>query len=112
MIAAVFLLASADSASSRSASNFVPHQMDMILYGAAYYTEYMPYERLEKDMELMQQAGLTVVRVGETSWGLREPADGQFEFAWMDRVVERMHKADIRVIVGTSTYSIPAWLCK
>jgi beta-galactosidase len=107
MIAAVFLLASADSASSRSASNFVPHQMDMILYGTAYYTGYMPYERLEKDMELMQQAGLTVVRVGETSWGLREPAEGQIEFAWMDRVTQRTHQAEIRVIMGTSTYPIP-----
>jgi beta-galactosidase len=86
--------------------------MESILYGAAYYPEYMPYERLEQDAQLMQQAGLTVVRVGESSWGLWEPEDGRFEFAWMDRVVERMHKAGIRVIMGTPTYSIPAWLYK
>ena len=54
--------------------------MDNILYGAAYYTEYMPYDRLEQDAQLMQQAGLTVVRMGESSWGLWEPQDGRFEF--------------------------------
>src|ERR1039458_5783751 len=90
----------------------VPNQMDTILYGAAYYPEYMPYDRLEEDAKLMQQAGINVVRVGEFSWGLWEPEDGRFEFAWMDRVVDRMQKAGIKVIMGTPTASIPAWLYK
>jgi len=91
---------------------FAPNKMDTVLYGVAYYTEYMPYERLDKDVEMMQQAGINVVRIGESSWGLWEPQDGHFEFAWMDRVVERMHKAGIRVILGTPTYSVPAWMYK
>lgn len=86
--------------------------METVLYGAAYYTEYMPYERLDKDVEMMQQAGINVVRLGESSWGLWEPEDGRFEFAWMDRVVDRMHNAGIKVIMGTPTYAIPAWLYK
>jgi beta-galactosidase len=49
---------------------FRPDQMNTVLYGAAYYPEYMPYERLDKDIELMKQAGITVVRMGESSWGL------------------------------------------
>src|SRR6476660_9995118 len=93
-------------------SAFRPEKMDTILYGAAYYPEYMPYERLDKDVELMKQAGITVVRMGESSWGLWEPEDGRFEYAWMDHVVEQMHKAGIRVIMGTPTYSIPAWMYK
>jgi len=91
---------------------FAPNKMDNVLYGVAYYAEYMPYERLDKDVELMQQAGISVVRIGESSWGLWEPEDGRFEYAWMDRVVERMHKAGIKVIMGTPTYSIPAWMYK
>ena len=86
--------------------------MDRVLYGVAYYPEYMPYDRLDKDVELMQRAGISVVRVGESSWGLWEPQDGRFEYAWMDRVIEKMHQAGIRVILGTPTYSIPAWLYK
>ena len=91
---------------------FAPDKMETVLYGAAYYSEYMPYERLEQDVKLMQQAGISVVRMGESSWGLWEPEDGRFEYAWMDRVIDRMHNAGIKVILGTPTYSVPAWMYK
>ncbi|MFP5236739.1 MAG: beta-galactosidase [Acidobacteriota bacterium] len=84
-----------------------------VLYGAAYYNEYMPGDqqaRLEKDVEMMKAAGLNVVRMGESTWSLWEPEDGQFEYAWMDRIVDAMGKAGIKVILGTPTYSIPAWM--
>src|SRR5215471_5050048 len=91
---------------------FDPAAMDTILYGVAYYPEYMPHDRLEKDVELMQRAGINVVRVGESTWSTWEPRDGQFEFAWMQRVLDAMQKAGIRVILGTPTYSVPTWLYK
>jgi beta-galactosidase len=83
---------------------------DTILYGASYYHEYMPYERLEKDIELMKRAGISVVRVGESTWTSWEPREGEFQFAWMDRVVDAMHAAGIKVVMGTPTYSVPPWL--
>jgi len=86
--------------------------MDTILYGVAYYPEYMPYDRVDQDVQLMQKAGISVVRIGESSWGLWEPEDGKFEYAWMDRVVDKLHDAGIRIILGTPTYSIPAWMYK
>jgi beta-galactosidase len=58
----------------------------------------------------MKKAGVTVVRVGESTWSSWEPKDGQFEFAWMDRVMAKMHEAGVQVILGTPTYSIPPWL--
>ena len=36
------------------------YSFDNVLYGAAYYHEYMPYERLDEDIRLMKRAGLTV----------------------------------------------------
>ena len=83
-----------------------------VLYGVSYYHEYMPYERLEKDVELMEKAGITFARVGESTWGVLEPRDGEFDFAWLESVIDRLHKAGIKVILGTPTYSIPAWLFK
>ena len=85
-------------------------EFDSILYGASYYHEYMPYERLEKDVELMEKAGITVVRLGESTWSSWEPRDGEFEFDWMKRILDRLHQAGIKVIMGTPTYSIPPWL--
>jgi beta-galactosidase len=90
--------------------------MPNVLYGAAYYNEYMPADlqpgRLEKDVALMQQAGISVVRMGESTWSLWEPSDGTFDYAWMDRIVAAMGKANIKVIMGTPTYSIPVWMWK
>src|SRR3954468_8997290 len=110
LFAAVFMLVTVPQLFGQA--TFRPDKMETVLYGAAYYPEYMPYERVDKDVELMKQAGVTVVRMGESSWGLWEPEDGRFEYAWMDRVVERMQKAGIKVIMGTPTYSIPAWMYK
>lgn len=68
--------------------NAQPDKFKTILYGAAYYHEYMPHERLEKDVQMMQDAGLSVVRVGESTWSLFEPQEGRFEFEWMDRIID------------------------
>lgn len=91
---------------------FAADKMGTILYGVAYYPEYMPYERLDKDVEMMKAAGITVVRVGESTWSSWEPRDGDFQFTWMQRVLDRMQQAGIKVILGTPTYSIPTWLYK
>ncbi len=88
------------------------YTFDNVLYGAAYYHEYMPEERLDEDIRLMKEAGLSVVRVGESAWGIFEPQEGQFQFEWMDRIIQKMHEAGIQVILGTPTYSMPAWLAK
>ncbi|QGY44795.1 beta-galactosidase [Maribellus comscasis] len=85
-------------------------QFDNILYGVAYYHEYMPAERLDEDVKMMKEAGISVVRVGESTWSLFEPREGEFEFAWMDRIIDKFYDAGIKVILGTPTYSIPAWL--
>jgi beta-galactosidase len=97
-------------ASAQNSRSFAPDKMDTILYGVAYYPEYMPYDRLDTDVELMRKAGINVVRVGESTWSSWEPRDGDFQFAWMQRVLDRMHQAGIKVILGTPTYSIPTWL--
>jgi len=91
-------------------ANAAAPEFPTILYGAAYYHEYMPYERLDKDVAMIKAAGFNVVRLGESTWSLWEPEDGRFETAWMDRVVDAMGKAGIKVIMGTPTYSLPAWM--
>ncbi|ACO31926.1 beta-galactosidase [Acidobacterium capsulatum ATCC 51196] len=87
-----------------------------VFYGAAYYNEYTPSplhpERLATDVRMMKAAGFNVVRMGESTWSLWEPAPGKFDYAWMDRVVDAMSKAGIKVIMGTPTYSMPVWLWK
>jgi beta-galactosidase len=110
-LVATGLFALAIAGASRAADGQAA-KIDTILYGASYYHEYMPYDRLEQDVQLMQRAGVTVVRLGESTWSSWEPEDGRFEFAWMERILGRLNEAGIKAILGTPTYSIPPWLYK
>ena len=83
-----------------------------ILFGAAYYEEYSPTDRLDEDVRMMKATGITVVRIAESTWGTLEPQDGVFDFSHVDRVLNAMDKAGIKVIVGTPTYAIPTWLAR
>jgi beta-galactosidase len=87
-------------------------QLDKLRFGVAYYDEYMPYERLDKDIQMMKAAGINVVRIAESTWSTVEPQDGVYDFSHIDRVLNAMHKAGISVIIGTPTYAFPAWLAK
>ena len=86
--------------------------MDQLLYGAAYYEEYMPYERLDKDISMMKKAGINVIRIAESTWSTEEPEDGVFDFSHVTRVLDACEREGIHVIVGTPTYAIPAWMAK
>ena len=114
VIACLALIASIAAAQHGGAAprRFEPDKMDTILYGAAYYPEYMPEDRLDRDVGLMRKAGISVVRVGESTWSSWEPRDGEFQFSWMDQALDKLHAAGIRVIMGTPTYSIPTWLAR
>lgn len=87
-------------------------KIDKLLFGVAYYDEYMPYERLEKDVAMMKEAGINVVRIAESTWSTVEPQDNVFDFKSIDRVLNAMHKGGIKVIIGTPTYAVPTWLVK
>ncbi len=86
--------------------------MKKLLYGAAYYDEYMPYDRLAQDVEMMKAANMNVVRIAESTWATMEPREGEFNFFHIDRVLNAMEEAGISVIVGTPTYAFPSWLAK
>ncbi|TIH40905.1 beta-galactosidase [Subtercola vilae] len=81
-----------------------------IRFGAAYYAEYQPSPRLETDMDLMQAAGFTVIRVGESVWSTWEPEPGVFDLDWLEPVLDAAHARGIGVILGTPTYAIPMWM--
>ncbi len=86
--------------------------MEKLLYGAAYYYEYLPYERLEQDIQMMKKAGINTVRIAESTWSTYEPQEGVFDFSSVTRVLDAMEAASISVIIGTPSYAVPAWMIK
>ena len=86
--------------------------MDELIFGAAYYNEYMPYNRIEKDLSLMKEAGMNTIRIAESTWSTEEPHDGKFNFKPVTDVLDCAQKLGLKVIIGTPTYAVPAWLVK
>lgn len=83
-----------------------------LYYGAAYYDEYLPYDRIDKDMEMMAKAGMNLIRIAESTWSTWEPEEGVFDFSHLHRMLDAAKEYGISVIVGTPTYAVPAWLVK
>ncbi|GAB2961601.1 beta-galactosidase [Saccharothrix stipae] len=83
-----------------------------ILFGAAYYHEYQPHDRLKTDLDLMARAGFTVIRVGESVWSTWEPENGRFDVDWVTPVLDGAHERGISVVLGTPTYAVPPWLSR
>ena len=93
-------------------SNINADKLNKIYYGVAYYDEYMPYDRLKTDMQMIKKAGMNLIRIAESTWSTWEPKEGVFDFTHLHRVLEASKEAGIDVIVGTPTYAIPSWLAK
>ena len=83
-----------------------------VLFGAAYYHEYQPYDRLKNDLDLMVEAKFSVIRVGESVWSTWEPENGRFDLDWLQPVLDGAHARGIKVLLGTPTYAVPPWLAR
>ncbi|MCD0483571.1 beta-galactosidase [Streptacidiphilus sp. ASG 303] len=83
---------------------------DRLRLGAAYYPEYLPPGRLDTDLDLMAEAGLRIIRVGESVWSTWEPAEGDLRLDWLQPVLDGAAARGIDAVVGTPTYAIPPWL--
>jgi len=83
-----------------------------MLFGVSYYHEYQPFERLAEDVAMMRAAAMNYARVGDAIWTLCEPTPGRFELDWFERILDALHQADIRVILATPTYAVPAWFAR
>jgi beta-galactosidase len=81
-----------------------------VLFGAAYYAEYQQAGTLDRDLDLMVEAGFTVIRVGESVWSTWEPREGEFDLDWLQPVLDGAHARGIGVVLGTPTYAVPPWL--
>lgn len=81
-----------------------------LFLGAAWYPEQWPEAQWDHDLQLMQDAHMNVVRVGEFAWSTMEPREGVYELDWLERAIELAAKHHIAVVIGTPTDAPPAWM--
>jgi beta-galactosidase len=87
-----------------------PTGLPGLAWGADYNPEQWPEHVWRQDVELMRAAGVNLVSVGIFSWALLEVAPDRYEFGWLDRVLDLLHDAGIRVDLATATAAPPPWL--
>jgi len=80
--------------------------------GVDYYPEQWDPALMEADMDNILEMGGNVIRIGEFSWHLMEKTEGNFDFSFFDGVIALAGKKGLKVIMGTPTATIPAWLAK
>lgn len=83
-----------------------------IRFGGDYNPEQWDRETWLEDIELMREAGVNLVSVGIFSWALLEPREGEYDFSFLDEVLDLLAGAGIDVDLGTPTTVPPAWFWK
>ncbi|MFM5894470.1 MAG: beta-galactosidase [Novosphingobium sp.] len=78
--------------------------------GVCYYPEHWPESLWADDARRMAEIGISHVRIGEFAWSRIEPAPGRFEWDWLDRAIETLAAAGLKIVLGTPTATPPKWL--
>ena len=82
----------------------------MMLLGVDYYPEQWDPALMEADLDAIREMGGNTIRIAEFSWHLMEPEEGHYDFSFFDHVLAMAREKGLRVILGTPTAAIPAWL--
>lgn len=86
---------------------------DFIMWlGVDYYPEQWDKSMINSDLDNILEIGGNVIRIAEFAWHLMEKTEGQYDFSFFDMVIEKAKARGIKVIMGTPTAAIPAWLAK
>jgi beta-galactosidase len=81
-----------------------------VTLGVCYYPEHWPEVWWEQDARRMREIGIEYVRIGEFAWSRYEPERGKFEWSWLDRAMEMLTKAGLKIVLGTPTCTPPKWI--
>jgi beta-galactosidase len=87
-------------------------RLDRMAYGGDYNPEQWPEEVWREDVALMRDAGVNLVSVGIFAWALLEPAEGHYDFGWLDRVLDLLHENGVAIDLATPTAAPPAWFSR
>jgi len=64
----------------------------------------------DEDMRLMKLARCNAMSVGIFSWSALEPEEGQYDFAWLDAILDRLAAQDAFAVLATPSGARPAWM--
>ena len=82
------------------------------IHGADYNPEQWIHDKSiwDKDMALMQEANCNEMSVGIFSWSMLEPREGEYDFSFLDEIIEKIHQNGGKVILATPSGARPHWM--
>ncbi len=80
------------------------------MLGVCYYPEHWNEEDWPRDAARMAEIGIRFVRIGEFAWSRLEPVRGDFRWDWLDRSIDTLGSAGLKVVMCTPTATPPKWL--
>ncbi|QCJ00381.1 beta-galactosidase [Agrobacterium larrymoorei] len=80
------------------------------MLGVCYYPEHWDESRWADDARRMRELGISFVRIGEFAWSRIEPSRDTFDFGWLDRAMDVLAGAGLKIVLGTPTATPPKWL--
>jgi len=86
--------------------------MDKLLHGGDYNPDqWLDYPSiLADDIRMMKAAHTNTFSVGIFAWATLEPTEGNFNFGWLDKIMDDIHSFGGRVILATPSAARPAWM--
>lgn len=87
-------------------------QFPHLLHGGDYNPEQWldRPEVIDADFRLAREAGVNSFSIGIFAWAALEPAEGRFEFGWLDRIMDRMAAAGMKAVLATPSGAKPNWM--
>ena len=83
-----------------------------LLHGGDYNPDqWLDYpDILKDDLRLMKLANVNTMTVGIFAWSALEPTEGNYNFEWLDKIIDDVYNQGGRVILATPSGARPAWL--
>lgn len=90
--------------------NFFFPEKELITTGIYYYPEHWKESQWERDIARISEMGFEFVHLAEFAWFKMEPREGEFDFTWLDKVVNLCIKYKLKVLMCTPSATAPAWM--
>ena len=87
-------------------------RLDALAYGGDYNPDQWPEQTWLEDARLMREAGVNLVSLPVFSWPQLEPEPGVYDWGWLDRVIEILWGAGVKIDLATATATPPSWLVR
>ncbi|MFC6316061.1 beta-galactosidase [Lapidilactobacillus achengensis] len=81
-----------------------------MIYGGDYNPEQWPENIWLEDMHILKDAHINSATINVFSWAILQPSENEYDFRMLDKIVSLLTQNNYRIVMGTSTAALPAWM--